>query len=871
MPWKRIAGGFAALCGLSLLVTLRRVHDVKRLAVGLEDETGAVVDAASLRWEPSAGLLDDFLTGRPLLYLARAAPTEPRDVWRARVRLGPFGLMTIAQAVDLTDTPLGDDHSLVLRGHFAAFATRAYDQEQAVTLLDLESEGMQNECETSLDCAQAAVTNLQETATRAGVARVDVTLDRAASAVGLELEGDGDLARSLVVQSVQDTGIDVYRIPLSMGDVTDVLPGITRQPGRHLPKRFVHWAVDTVRSVPWIGAAPIAWLEEKVFSARDTMRQAGYIVRGVKKATELDDADRPAVRAPRVVPPSELVDKVDDAAFPPAGFRPLLNDAEAGEGQWVDAAPSWLPRATEGAPSAFAKSFVRPDAERPDVKVFLVTMDMRQLDMAMEAGAEDPKPLVGAHGSGRIPRSASVFPRVRATFNGAFKTEHGFYGMMVDHRVLLPPQPRAASLAVLNDGRVAMGFWPTAKDVELLPVIGCEPQMGHLCDTPLPVASFRQNLDPLVDGDQLNPTKRFQWGYTLPGTSVQTERSAVCVDGSGHVLYAWGEDLNGTTLAKALRAAGCRHAMHLDMNPHHTGFAFTKVESLKPRKLKTELLAPTMTIQPDRYVNGSPKDFFYLMVRNGSPFSPEGFSWLRAPGRQPSPSFIASIWQATIDGSVLGDGTLSRMEVLSFDGDRIEWRVRAGAKELPSGTGVEPSRDLDDSAHARAVASIRIGVLAEDRPFGLVTAGHITRPRSREIGESAWLFAEAGEPLRIIDDPAQLRDADAVELLRVVRDGVPVDGARFRSGAKLVVGISKDQHVYAIRDPQGDVGAIAKVLKALGCTDGLLADRGVGAAAKVTRQPAEDEGEGRLVALARSELPRAFRFKTPEPAAKTKP
>ena len=65
--------------------------------------------------------------------------------------------------------------------------------------------------------------------------------------------------------------------------------------------------------------------------------------------------------------------------------------------------------------------------------------------------------------------------------------------------------------------------------------------------------SFRQNLDPLVDGDLVNPTKRFQWGYTLPGTSVQTERSAVCVHASGHLVYGWGDDLNGTTLAKALR------------------------------------------------------------------------------------------------------------------------------------------------------------------------------------------------------------------------------------------------------------------------------------------------------------------------------
>ncbi len=856
---------------LSMLMTLRRVDDVKRLAAALEDETGADVDAASLRWEPSSGALADFVTGRPLLYLARAGANEPRDVWRARVRLGPFGLLAIAQAVDITDTPLGDDHGLVVRGHFAAFATRAYDQEQAVTLLDLEGEGMQNECSGVVECLQASVTNLQETGTRAGIGRVDVTLDRAAQAVGLELEGEGDAARSLAIQAVLDTGVERYRVPLSMGEVTDAIPGVSRQPGRHLPKRFVHWAVDTVRAVPWIGPGPIAWLEEKAFAARDSLRQAGYAVRGVKKGTEVAvEESTPAAKAARVVPPSELVDKLDDGAFPPPPFRPVLNDPEPGEGKWVDAAPSWLPKIGDGAPSAFAKSYVRPDAERPDVKVTLVAMDMRQLDLAMEAGAEDPKPLVGAHGSGRIPRHPAVFPRVRATFNGAFKTEHGFYGMMVDRRVLLPPQPRAASLAVLADGRVAMGFWATPKDIEALPVTGCEPAMGRLCEEPLAVVSFRQNLDPLVDGDLVNPTKRFQWGYTLPGTSVQTERSAVCVHGSGHLVYGWGDDLNGTTLAKALRAAGCRHAMHLDMNPHHTGFSFTNVESLKPRKLKAELLAPTMTIQPDRYVNGSPKDFFYLLVRSGSPAAPEGLSWSKSPGPQPSPTFVPAIWQGAFDGGLLADASLTRLEVTAIDGERTEWRVRAGVKEIASGTGVEPARDLDDAAHARAVASIRIGVLAEDRPFGLITGGHITRPRSREPHESAWLFAAPGEALRIIDDPTTLRDGDAVELLRVVHEGKLVDTKRFRTGAKLVVGISREGRVVAVRDPQGDLQTIAHALQVLGVQEALLADRGIGASAKVSRRPAEDDGEGRLVALARSESPRAFRFMTAAPPSKGK-
>src|SRR5208282_105481 len=53
----------------------------------------------------------------------------------------------------------------------------------------------------------------------------------------------------------------------------DAPPGMHVEPARHLPKRFVFWAVDTLRAVPWIGPAPIAWLEDRVFGLRDDVRQ----------------------------------------------------------------------------------------------------------------------------------------------------------------------------------------------------------------------------------------------------------------------------------------------------------------------------------------------------------------------------------------------------------------------------------------------------------------------------------------------------------------------------------------------------------------------------------------------------------------------
>ncbi len=99
--------------------------------------------------------------------------------------------------------------------------------------------------------------------------------------------------------------------------------------------------------------------------------------------------------------------------------------------------------------------WVIADTVSPSTRVVLLAMDLRQLRLSMQAGVEDPVPLVGPRGDGRIPRDPAVLENLVGAFNGAFKTEHGEYGMVVDRRVLLPPRPRAATVATLDDGRVA--------------------------------------------------------------------------------------------------------------------------------------------------------------------------------------------------------------------------------------------------------------------------------------------------------------------------------------------------------------------------------------------------------------------------------
>src|SRR5580693_5209815 len=203
--WARKRGLFFGSCvGIALAMAAFRQdapspgRDLGALAAALgRAARHASVAPDDIRWAPSEGALSDLVTGRWAVFLARSPGEETRDVWRARVRVSPEGsVIDVASAHDLTSTPLGDDHELVLRGQRAAFATRAYGQEQSVTAFFLAGEGSQNKAVDFADRAMAAVTSLQLTGSAEGVGRTDVTLESPARAVDLELD-EGSLQMTL--------------------------------------------------------------------------------------------------------------------------------------------------------------------------------------------------------------------------------------------------------------------------------------------------------------------------------------------------------------------------------------------------------------------------------------------------------------------------------------------------------------------------------------------------------------------------------------------------------------------------------------------------------------------------------------------------
>jgi hypothetical protein len=858
--WARarapVAAAFAALATLAGLGRgTMGGHDLGALAATLGQAAGgASVEPSDIRWQPSEGVLADFTRGRWVLFLARAAGQETRDVWRARVRVSPDGAaMDVRGAYDLTDTPIGDDHELVVRGDTAAFATRAYGQEQSVTVLALDGEGTQNKTTTLPDRAMAAVTNLQKTGTSGGLGRFDVTFESPLRAVGLELGPEG-LDLRLVGGDPQ-----AYRTRLDVatGDLSPALPRVHADASMHLPKRFSHWVVDTLRAEPSIGPAPVAWVEDQALALRDAYRRVTF-----QSGSNATDVVASAEPPPPVLDTSEA--SVEEAHWPPPRIPTIWKSPQPQEGEWEVPEEPWLrkvPGLAADAPSPFYRTFVRPDEDRPYAQVILVAMDLRQLDLQMEAGVEDPEPLTGPKGTGRLPRDPALYRRVAAAFNGAFKTEHGHYGMMVHKRVLLPPVAGAATVVVLDDGRVGFGTWGSDKDVGGI--------VGVADDE---IDSFRQNLEPLIDHGQANPTGRNLWGFTLPGKGAQTERTGLCVTTAGHLLYAWGDDLSATSLAKAMIMGGCDYAMHLDMNPYHTGFLFLSVDDLAGHKYRSQLLSPSMSIPADRYIQYAPKDFFYVMVHDPTPPAVDGASpWAADDGVQPPPRWMPGLWRAHAAGP---DGAAGAIDLLDIEGGRATWRVRAGTKDAPAAT---PLRELGGDEARRVVFAVGLGVAPEKRPLGLATDGRLAVP-AHEGAEDGMLLVTGDGQMAMLRDaagaPALGPHDDLVELPVALWDGKARPLPSGPSVLRAVLGETPAGRRMIARGVFPSVAPLVDALAKAGCTQAMSLDRGQHATAFLDRAgtpspPRARYDESVLYAVGTPLHPNGFRFDASAPVVQT--
>jgi hypothetical protein len=826
-------------------------RSVEGMAKMLGAAVNGVVKPEEMIWEQSPGVLEELLLGRRVLFLGASHAGAARDLYRARVRVTLDGQpLSVSTVRNVTDTPVGDDAALEARGERATFATLAFGRIQGLSVLDLTGIRRVDRPEGFFDRVLLSINSYQDTGSFAGLGRTNIVLDRPAQSAKLTLNPKsldvdfGEADRGLHYETEQRSlrGLDGGEAPSAR-----VVPEV------HVPKPFVLWLVDTVRAE--VGPEAITWLENKVFGAKDSFKRASFALTASKQSSAL-----------KATPTEQVVAKVLDASdfehaadsWPPPTVPSIWKDPKPGEGEWTPVTYGFLKPmvglpAGAKPPAYFYRTVIRPDPDRPYSELVLVAMDMRQLELGMQAGYEDPKPTTGSPGEGHLPQDPAVYSRVVGTFNGAFKTQHGAYGMMVNHRVLIPPVKGGATVVVTNSSAVGLGSWPQTDEI------------------PANILSYRQNLDPLVEDGVANPTGRRLWGWQIEGTSVMTQRTALCVTAAGHLYYAWGEEIDGPTLGKALRQAGCSYAMHLDMNPAHSGFVYTDVVNPKKAEYHLKLADDRMTIPPEKFVRWSAKDFFYVTVRDATPHDASEINWTVDNGTQATPAWLPGVYASQIAlGSV-------QVDLVSFEPGHVEFRFRAGSREPVSSSAPGLKTSLDDAAEHHVIAAIGLGHTTDSTRYGF--AFGTARPIALRPGY-ATLVLSPSATARIEapgTTPTLGADDEAVQLPLLVEDGKLEPRARERGDMRrrAALCITPSERLIVASATHDTSDTLAAALIRVGCTRVVELDRGSHHPAFLQRAgtatpPVASYETSVLYALGRPMQALAFRWKPANAAPSTK-
>jgi hypothetical protein len=539
----------------------------------------------------------------------------------------------------------------------------------------------------------------------------------------------------------------------------------------------------------FIGEKRFEWVKVYALSLQDKLRRFRNALLGAAApdAEEMEEG--------RIVAAHGAVKRLpirfgQDPGWPPPPVEPIVRSPPLrGEGQWVDIYDFDL--RNPGAPPALLKTVIRPDPQRLHAAVRIVLADPRQVDLHIVAGTKHPESTTGQQGDGLIPRDRETLTRLLAAFNGGFKTMHGASGMMVRGKVIVPPQKDLATVATLKDGRTAIGTWA-------LP--GGAPLPG--------VLSYRQNLPPLVAGGVFNPMGVKKWGNVvdeLEGT--HTYRSGLGVTRAGYLLYAWGDDLTGETLARAMIRAGVEYALHLDMNHGHSRFEFYRVYDERTlarrrpdRRLYQEgnlryqakkLSSAQVSWLFPRYLKTDIRDFFYLTLRRVFPFEdPQAPVWsvseLPEEFREYPPLLVRTRVRVADED----------VSVFKVDASRARLRLRLGGAEAATArAGVSRIARDDVSRLAGAIAG---GTPDEGlRPPGTWIEGQEIVPPTK--GGMTVVLGREGR-FRIERWTGDAKDVwSARQGLALVEDGKPCEDARAATRSRSIL-----RGALGV-DPRGDL------------------------------------------------------------------
>ncbi len=517
-------------------------------ALATEAKLGCEPD--DVAWVRGPGGVRGALFGGAAALVRAKRAGDPADLYLAEATLSPEGvLLELGRVHDLTQTSGVDESRPVVDGHFAAYAASADGTVTSLHALDLDGLAPSRQPELSrLQQAQVAVTNLLATGSTSGVSHHVFALESPASRVTLESLANGSFRARADSREVVFSAAN--------GEVATGAEWVRTSPEqRAKPPSFLAWG-RTIGSA-LVGDDPMFVAKTIAMTALDWAGRVKGSVDGqddqAKVAEELGDLGTTV--APTFSDP--------EVGWPPSPLAPILSPPLAGEGKWIELGSDSFITPAAGLPPAFVTTFLRPDKDRKDVRIYVTMWDPRQIALHMQAGTVEPISATGEAGNGQIPRVPEIMRRVVGGFNGGFQAQHGEFGMQADGVLYLPPKPYAATVMELRDGSTALGSWPASQEV------------------PDAVLSYRQNLTAIVERERFNPWGRTWWGGTPPDwkDNIHTTRSGLCITKERYIGYFWGNDTSAEALAKAMLAARCTYGVHLDMNPGMAGFEFYRVET----------------------------------------------------------------------------------------------------------------------------------------------------------------------------------------------------------------------------------------------------------------------------------------------------
>ncbi len=338
---------------------------------------------------------------------------------------------------------------------------------------------------------------------------------------------------------------------------------------------------------PLIGDRAVIRLERVVFSAQDAVKR--FEQKPPDTASFAATVKTVPVTFPSVSPSSEPSSSPTGSASPAAApltpatnIQPYVDTAEplSGEGVW---------RNISG--TNFVTTFIRTDSERPFSVVNLVKIPMNGLSIGTVAGLKHPGGEANLLGPGRVPQSIQDSGQLVAAFNGGFQEKDGHFGMYANGTTYVPLRQYLATLYIYQDGHPAL--------------------VNYSGTLPANVVAARQNGLMLVANHQTtSQTTRGVdlWAGTAKGGYV-TWRSGLGITDNGDLVYAVGPSLTPTSLANALRLAGSKDAMQLDINEFWVRFM---IYSWSGGHYTWSTLVKDLANGGQAYLSGYDKDFFYI-------------------------------------------------------------------------------------------------------------------------------------------------------------------------------------------------------------------------------------------------------------------